>query len=219
MKQYVSRRRRCWTLLTQMDPVIRVSEGHRSDMLLDLSGLTCEERVLAQASIDNVISTELRMLSHQSTSTYSPSRDSETREGKRQRRNQAVETTPTLASFRRRVNTLAVENLEQMPVTQTSLPLKITIMMTTRSNSQMLIKHTTTSVTLEVTSEKKLWTAVTTRKTTRFLHMLLWMTSLFWRQLNWTRLLFSLTHGTLILTQKSAHSWCKPMYFFLTQAE
>ena len=53
MKQYVSRRRRCWTLLTQMDPVIHLSAGHRSDMLLDLSGLTREERVMVQASISN----------------------------------------------------------------------------------------------------------------------------------------------------------------------
>ena len=51
MKSYVSRRRRCWTLLVQMDPVIHVSEGHRSDMLLDLSSLTREERVMVQASI------------------------------------------------------------------------------------------------------------------------------------------------------------------------
>ena len=53
MKQYVSRRRRCWTHLVQMDPVIHLSEGHRSDMLLHLSGLTREERVMVQASIDN----------------------------------------------------------------------------------------------------------------------------------------------------------------------
>ena len=54
MEQYVSRRqRRCWTLLTQMDPVIHLSEGHRSDMLLDLSGLTRDERVMVQASISN----------------------------------------------------------------------------------------------------------------------------------------------------------------------
>ena len=49
MKQYVSRRRRCWTLLVQMDPVIHLSEGHRSDMLLGLSGLTRQERVMVQA--------------------------------------------------------------------------------------------------------------------------------------------------------------------------
>ena len=49
----VSRRRRCWTLLTQVDPLMHLSEGHRSDMLLDLSGLTREERVMVQASINN----------------------------------------------------------------------------------------------------------------------------------------------------------------------
>ena len=53
MKQTVSRRRRCWTLLVQMDPVIHLSERHRSDMLLDLSGLNREERVMVQASTSN----------------------------------------------------------------------------------------------------------------------------------------------------------------------
>ena len=53
MKQYVSRRGRCWTLLTQMDPVIHLSEGHRSDMLLDLSGLTREDRLMVLTSISN----------------------------------------------------------------------------------------------------------------------------------------------------------------------
>ena len=36
-----------------MDPVIHLSEGHRSIMLLDLCGLTREERVMVQASIRN----------------------------------------------------------------------------------------------------------------------------------------------------------------------
>ena len=36
-----------------MDTVIHHSEGHRSDMLLYLSGLTREERVMVQASISN----------------------------------------------------------------------------------------------------------------------------------------------------------------------
>ena len=53
VKQYVSRRRRCWTLLVPMDPVIHLSEGRRSDMLLDLSGLTRELRVVVQALISN----------------------------------------------------------------------------------------------------------------------------------------------------------------------
>ena len=46
-------RRRCWSLLVQMDPVIRPGEGHRPDMLLDLSGLTRAERVMVQALINN----------------------------------------------------------------------------------------------------------------------------------------------------------------------
>ena len=45
--------RRCWTLLVQIDPVIHLCEGHRSDMLLDLSGLTRKGRVMVQASIGN----------------------------------------------------------------------------------------------------------------------------------------------------------------------
>ena len=36
-----------------MDPVILLCEGHRSYMLLDLSGLTREERAMIQASIGN----------------------------------------------------------------------------------------------------------------------------------------------------------------------
>ena len=36
-----------------MDPLLHLCEGHRSDMLLDLSGLTREERVMVQASISN----------------------------------------------------------------------------------------------------------------------------------------------------------------------
>ena len=36
-----------------MDQVIHLSEGHRSDVLLDLSGLTREERVMVQASNNN----------------------------------------------------------------------------------------------------------------------------------------------------------------------
>ena len=40
----------------------------------------------------------------------------------------------------------------------------------------------------------------------------LWYSLLFSRQQNLTQLLFSLTHGTVILTQKSARSCCKQMY-------
>ena len=53
MKQQISRRRSCWKLLVQIDPVIHLSEGHRSEMLLGLSGLTREDRVMVQASTSN----------------------------------------------------------------------------------------------------------------------------------------------------------------------
>ena len=41
------------TLLDTSDTVIHLSEGHRSDMLLDLSGLTREERDMVLASMNN----------------------------------------------------------------------------------------------------------------------------------------------------------------------
>ena len=170
MKPYVSRRRCCWTLMTQIDPVTHVSERHRSDVLLDLSGLTREERGADLNEQMNVILTKLRMLSSFNIHVFTFEKVvSARRENAKTEAN--VETTQTLVGFRRKVNIVAVTNLEQVPFTQT--PLKITVMTTTQSNWQMLIKHTT--------SEKKLWTAMTTRKTTRFLHMLLWMMSLFSR--------------------------------------
>ena len=54
MKQYVSRRTRCWKLLQELDPEIQLSEGHRADLLLDLSGLDKNERTMVQASIRNL---------------------------------------------------------------------------------------------------------------------------------------------------------------------
>ena len=53
MEQYVSRRRRSWTLMTQTDPIIHPNVRHRPDMFLDLSGLTRKRRVEEQASIDH----------------------------------------------------------------------------------------------------------------------------------------------------------------------
>ena len=53
MHQYISRRQRCWKLLKELDPEIVLSEGHRADMLLDLSGLDKNERTMIQASIGN----------------------------------------------------------------------------------------------------------------------------------------------------------------------
>ena len=53
MQQYISRRRRCWKLLKELDPEIELSEGHRADMLLDLAGLDKSERIMVQASVNN----------------------------------------------------------------------------------------------------------------------------------------------------------------------
>ena len=54
MQQYISRRKRCWKLLKEMDPQIELSEAHRADMLLDLAGIEKNERTMIQASIGNV---------------------------------------------------------------------------------------------------------------------------------------------------------------------
>ena len=61
--------------------------------------------------------------------------------------------------------------------------------------------------------------ARTTRKTTCLFHMLLSMTFPFTRQLNLMQSLFSLTRGTMILTQKLACSWCKQMYKLTSPSE
>ena len=53
MHRFISRRRRCWKLLKELDPEIELSEGHRADMLLDLAGLDKNERIMIQASIGN----------------------------------------------------------------------------------------------------------------------------------------------------------------------
>ena len=53
MKQYISRRSRCWRLLKELDHEIELGEGHRADMLLDLAGLDKNERTMIQASIGN----------------------------------------------------------------------------------------------------------------------------------------------------------------------
>ena len=53
MHQYVSRRRRCWKLLKELDPEIEFSEGQRADMLLDLAGFDETDRIMIQASIGN----------------------------------------------------------------------------------------------------------------------------------------------------------------------
>ena len=54
MNQYISRRCRCWKLLKELDPQIELSEGHRSDMPLDLAGLDRQEKIMIQSTVGNV---------------------------------------------------------------------------------------------------------------------------------------------------------------------
>ena len=123
MKQHVSRRRSCWTLLVQMDPVIHFSEGHRSEMLLDLSGLTREERVMVQVSISNERDFD-------PTSAYTPPREPKVegrvkgKDGVKRVDNSNVR---WFRAEKAKASTLAVENLERVPIKRTSLPLKNTI--------------------------------------------------------------------------------------------
>ena len=53
IEQHVSRRCSCWRSLGQMDPVIFLYEGHRSDVLFNLNGLTLEEHVMSQPLVGN----------------------------------------------------------------------------------------------------------------------------------------------------------------------
>ena len=213
MKQYVSRRRRCWTLLTRMDPVMHLSGGHRSDMLLDLSGLTREERVMVQASINKERDFDQladALIIQRPRIHLRESRKSTKAKGKDGMKSNDTINIRRLS--RTKTQTPETENWEQVLVTQTSLLLKITVTTTAKLKQQMRIKHITIQLTLEAKAAKKPCTARTVRNMTCFLHLLPWMTLLFSRQLNLMRLLFSLTHGTMILTQKLAHSWCKQMY-------
>ena len=53
MTSYVSRRKRWWRLLTQLDHEIMLSDAHRADLLLDLSGLDAGQRLMLMSSIQN----------------------------------------------------------------------------------------------------------------------------------------------------------------------
>ena len=88
-------------------------------MLLDLSGLTREERVMVQASIGNERDfdrvADALIIQHQ----------------RKAKSGSSVMIIQTLAGFAEKANTLAAENLEQVLITRTSLPLKITMMIKT----------------------------------------------------------------------------------------
>ena len=127
MKQYVSRRRRCWILLVQMDPVIHHSEGHRWDMSLDLSGLIREEK-----------------LSSSSIHVY-----------ERRAKAETIQTLVGFAE-KAKAGTLAAENLERVLITRTSLRITIITTLKTWMNPQTLVKPRTTRSILGAMTEKLL---------------------------------------------------------------
>ena len=93
--------RRCWTLLTQMYPVIHLSEGHRSAMLLDPSGLTLEERFMVHASINKERDFD-RVAEALNIHVFIFEKARHTPKGKEAKTEQNVETTRTLVGFRRK---------------------------------------------------------------------------------------------------------------------
>ena len=152
-KQYISRRLRCWILLVQMDPVIHLSEGHRSDMLLDLSGLTREERVvMVQASISDerdfdrvaealIIQHPRKHLRELPKLSSSNIRENISERIKDERKAMAktdsnASTIRTLSLVPRKMakaSTLAAENPERVPITRSSPPLRITMITTMKT--------------------------------------------------------------------------------------
>ena len=163
-----------------MDPGIHPSEGHRSDVLLDLSGLPREERVMDR--LQSVTKATLTELPKPSSSNIA--RSHHLRDRQRRAKGDGFKRIQTLVGFRRKVNTLAAENLERTSVQDYDY------FDEDKMNLQTPIKPTMPQLTLEAMTKKKLWTMMITRKKTRFLRMLPWMMLLFSRQLNWTRLLF-----------------------------
>ena len=191
LTQYVSRRRRCWTLLVPMDPTTHFSEGHRKDMLLDRSGLTREERVVAKASNNNERDFDRvaeALIPQHPRIRFRESQKRAKGKGKDGFKRGDNSNVCWLRGKKARVNTLALENLEDqvpVPIKRVTHPLKIMIMMTTRLNPQMPTKHTMILLTSGVMTEKKFFMMMMMmRKMKRFLRMLLWMMSLLWRQLN-----------------------------------
>ena len=106
-----------------------------------------------------------------------------------------------------------MKNWEQVPITQTSLLLQVTVSHNDRkfkTADAYRVHNDSCNLGSEVVEEAL--DCEDDKKYDMFSSFFLWMTSLFSRQLNLMRLLFSLTHGTMILTQKLARTSCKQMY-------
>ena len=174
-------------------------------MQLDLSGLT---RRASHGSGFNqqraATLTDLPKLSPSNIHELTSVRVKDERTGKGKDGFKRVDNSVAGFAGKVRAKTLAAEHLERVPITRTSISVEDydfydEDMKKIANAYQAHIDPVDHSDTM---TEKKLWTMMTTRKTTRFLRMLLWTMLLFSRQLNRTRLLFSLIHGTMILIPK-----------------
>ena len=98
-------------------PSIHLSEGHRSDMLLDLSGLTREERVMVQASIGNERDFDRVADAFIFNMHVFISEKVKDEQRARAKTVSNVLIIQTLVGFAEKANTLAAENLEQVHIT------------------------------------------------------------------------------------------------------
>ena len=121
MRQFVSRRRRCWSLLVQVDLVIFFSEGHRSDMLLDLTRGDRDFDRVAEA-----------LIIQQPPETWPETRGKEKAKAK---------TAPCAVAASRPVGLGAKARVKQLRIMRTMRPKT-----TTQLSSQVLIRHTTTAL-------------------------------------------------------------------------
>ena len=141
-------------------------------MPLDLCGLTREERVMVQASISNE-----RDFDRVADALIIQHPRNHLRESQRRAKGEGKDgfkrfDNPNARWFRGKGKGKHTGSgkPERVPITRTSLPLKIAIitMMKTLKNPQTLVKPTMTQLTVEVMTEKKLWAMMMTRKMTLF---------------------------------------------------
>ena len=149
--------------------------------------------------------------SHHPTSTYPSPRDSKTNEGHRQRRIQTCrQSEHSLVPRNKGKHTDSGKSGTSAHHENLTSPEDCVCHYDgDLDESANVYQATTTQLILEAMTEKKLW-VTTTKKTTCFLHVLLW-TMLFTRQPNWTQLLFSLIHGTTISIPKQVQGSVGPL--------
>ena len=101
-----------------MDPVIHLSERHRSDMLLDLSGEIREERVVVQVSISDERDFDRvaeALIIQQLRIHLLRVKDERRAKAKTDSNVLTIQTLPLVSRKKARANTPAAENLEREP--------------------------------------------------------------------------------------------------------